>query len=133
MQVPENIKTYDFTDSTIWIDEFGILYSVPKPGIPKERPISEIDKDLKRINEITGGKKVVMVLESNSNSKPPSKELREYIAKEFSKIVKAMAVITTSPLSKMLANLFFGLKPADYPVKMFTDENEAKEWAKKNL
>ncbi|MGZ3883914.1 MAG: DUF7793 family protein, partial [Bacteroidia bacterium] len=56
------------------------------------------------------------------------KHQRDFIAEQLSSVTKAMAIITSSPLSRMIANLFFGLKPPPYPVKMFTNENEAKAW-----
>jgi hypothetical protein len=42
-------------------------------------------------------------------------------------------MITTSPVSKMIANLFFGFKPPSYPVKMFTNKEEAVSWIKQYL
>jgi hypothetical protein len=133
MEIPEGVKTYDLSASTIWFDKDGILYSMPKPGVPDEQSVEEIKQEMEKFRAITGNKKVCMVLESNSNSKPPSREMREFIAEEIESVTKAMAIITRSPLARMLANLFFGLKPPSYPVKMFTDEKEATAWIKQFL
>ncbi|MCE3226092.1 MAG: hypothetical protein K0S32_643 [Bacteroidetes bacterium] len=133
MEIPENVKTYELTSSIMWFDENGILCSVPKPGQPPELSREEITKEMEKFREIVNNKKVCMVAVSNPNSRPPSKEERDFIAEQINSIAKAMAIITTSAVSKMIANLFFGLKPPPYPAKMFSNEKDAKEWIKQYL
>jgi hypothetical protein len=62
-----------------------------------------------------------------------SKEIRDYAAHEFPNFVKAIAMVSGSVFGKMLANLFFTLKAQPYPTKMFTNEQDAKEWLKQYL
>jgi hypothetical protein len=134
MEIPKDVKVIDWTTSYLWFDDDGILYSMPKPGV--EEPVltrEETKKQMDEFKKLIGHKKVCMILETNSNSKPPKKEDRDFIADQLSEITKAMAVISTSPLSRMIANLFFGLKPPTYPVKFFSNEKEAKEWIKQYL
>jgi len=134
MEIPNNIKTIDWGTSIIWFDEDGIFYSQPKPGVAepelsREETLAQMDK----FKKLVGDKKLCMVLESNSNSKPPKKEDRDFIAEQLNQITKAMAIISTSPLSRMIANLFFGLKPPPYPVKFFSNQVDAKNWVKQYL
>lgn len=133
MEIPKNIKTLELRSSIIWFNEDGIMYSVPKPGVPPELGIKEVKEDMDKLREFIGNKKVCMLAESNPNSRPPKKGERDFIAEQINSIAKAMAIVTTSPVSKMIANLFFGLKPPPYPVKMFSNEKEAKEWIKQYL
>ena len=74
-----------------------------------------------------------MIAETDKSSPPPKKEDRDWIARELNSVIKALAIISTSPLGKMLANLFFGLKPPPYPYKFFSNEIDAKEWIKQYL
>jgi hypothetical protein len=133
MEIPKNAKTYELKSSIMWFDDLGILYSVPKPGVPPDLTHEEIKLEMDKFRAFTGNKKVCMVSESNPNSKPPSKEDRDLIASEINTVAKAIAIITTSPVSRMIANLFFGLKPPPYPTKMFTNEKDAVEWIKQYL
>jgi hypothetical protein len=128
MEIPKNVKTYEMTSSTIWFDEEGILFSVPKPGPPPELSKEEVEKEMEKFIAIIGNKKVCMVSEANPNSRPPTKAERDWIAELINPIVKAMAVVSTSPVARMIANLFFGLKPPPYPAKMFSNEKDAVEW-----
>ena len=133
LQIPENTKTYHLTNSIIWFDEEGILYSQPT-RLVTESTDEEIMKEMEKFRAITGNKKVCMIAEAHpGGSKPPKKEQRALIAKEISSVTKAMAVITTSALSRMIINLFFGFRPPDYPVKMFRNEQDAKEWIRNYL
>jgi len=133
MEIPKDVKTYELSSSIIWFGEQGILFSVPKPGPPPELSTEQISEEMKRFNEIVGHKKVCIVSEANPQSRPPTKEERDVAAALINEIVKAMAIVTTSPVARMIANLFFGLKPPPYPAKMFTNEKDAVEWIKQYL
>jgi hypothetical protein len=133
MEIPKDAKLIDFRTSTMWFDEYGILYSIPKPGIPEVLTREETLQQMEEFKKITGNKKVCLILETNSHSKPPKKEDRDFIAQQLEEISKAMAIISTSPLSRMIANLFFGLKPPTYPTKFFSNQKEAQEWIKQYL
>jgi hypothetical protein len=135
MEIPKDAKLIDWTTSVLWFDEYGILYSKPKPGAAQQNALSR-EETLSQMGEfkrLTGNKKLCMILETNSNSKPPSKEDRDFISDQLSQITKAMAIISSSPLSRMIANLFFGLKPPEYPVKFFSNDKEAQTWIKQYL
>ncbi len=128
MEIPKNVKTYDMTSSVIWFDEDGILFSVPKPGPPPELSKEEVKKEIEKFMAIIGDKKICMVSEANPNARPPTKAERDWAAELINPITKAMAIVTTSPVARMIANLFFGLKPPPYPAKMFSNEKDAVEW-----
>lgn len=128
MEIPKNVKVHEMTASYCWINEEGILFSVPKPGKPPEMTEEQIEKEMKAFIEIIGPGKICMVSEANPQSRPPTKEERDRAAELINPIAQAMAIITNSPVSRMIANLFFGLKPPPYPVKMFSNEKDAVEW-----
>jgi hypothetical protein len=128
MEIPKNVQVHEMASSYCWISNEGILFSSPKPGKPPELNKEEIDVEMKRFTEIIGPGKICMVSEANPQSRPPTKAERDMAAELINPIVEAMAIITTSPVSRMIANLFFGLKPPPYPAKMFSNEHDAVEW-----
>ncbi len=134
MEIPSDVKVIEWSTSFIWFDEDGIMYSTPKPNV-KEPELSreESRSQMEEFKKLIGNEKRCMILETNSHSKPPKKEDRDFIAEQLNEITKAMGIISASPLSRMVANLFFGLKPPPYPVKFFSNEKEAKEWIKQYL
>ncbi len=133
MIVPKDATIIEWPTSVMWFDELGILYSIPKPGAPTEQTREESEIQMNEFRKIIKGKKTCMITQTNSSAAPPKKEDRDWIAKELDSVVKAMAIIYDSPLGRMVANLFFGLKPPAYPVKFFANEIDAKEWIKQYL
>jgi hypothetical protein len=130
MELPENTEVFDFPTSYMWFDENGILCSIGKK-VPQQT-IEEAKQSLEEFKKITGGKKVCMLSDS-TDSAPVNKEMRDYVADVLPAIVKAVAIISRSAVGKMTANLFFSIKKQPYPIKMFNDETEAKEWLKQYL
>lgn len=126
---PPNVKLHDFPSSTVWLDEDGIVYSIPKLNapVPTKEESMEI---LKKFRELIGNKKCCFISQTNGSDKLPPKEDREWVALELEAITKAMAVVYVSPLGRMMANLFFGLRPSSYPVKFFSNQHAAYEWIK---
>jgi hypothetical protein len=133
INIPTDVKTFAMSGSTAWLDHDGIFYSVPNEGAPPQQSIDEIKKEMNALRKIIGDKKVCMILESNSKATSPPKEQRDFIADEINSVAKAIAIISSSPLSRMVANLFFSFKPPEYPYKMFSNVSEAKAWIKQYL
>jgi hypothetical protein len=130
MQPPKDAKVIEWETSTFWFDEDGILYSISKKA-PKQT-LEQAKEQVEKFKQLIGDKKVCMMIDV-TNTAESTKEVRDFAAKEFPKFIKAIAMISSSALGKMLANLFFTVKSQPYPVKMFNDTNEAKEWLKQYL
>lgn len=62
-----------------------------------------------------------------------TKEAREYLAVEGARLIIAGALITGSPLTKILGNVFLTVNKPQVPTRLFINENEALEWLKKYL
>ena len=130
MVIPENTEVFDFPTSTMWFDENGILCSIAKK-VPQQT-VEEAKKTMEEFRKITGGKKICLLSDS-TDSPPANKEMRDYAAEVMPEIAKAVAIISRSAVGKMAANLFFSIKKQPYPVKIFDDEQKAKEWLKQYL
>lgn len=130
LTAPLHVKLIEWPTATMWFDEDGVLYSIPKPNAPQPKSKEEALEVMEKFRELVGHKKTCMISISDSTAPPPKKEDRDWIAKELDSIVKAMGIISISPLSRMVANLFFGLKPPAYPVKFFSNMEDAKKWIK---
>lgn len=128
MVPPKDAKIIEWPTSIMWFDNEGILYSISKTDPPENPTREESMRQMEEFRKIVGGKKTCMIIETASAAPPPKREDRDWIAREIESVTKAMAIISKSPLSRMVANLFFGLKPPSYPVKFFENEKEAKEW-----
>ncbi|OFY62940.1 MAG: hypothetical protein A3H98_01630 [Bacteroidetes bacterium RIFCSPLOWO2_02_FULL_36_8] len=122
---PKNVKLIDYPTSTMWFDENGILYSVSKKN--PSQTVEQAKQSVLELKKLLDNKKVCL-LSDTTNSAPTTKEIRDYAAEVLPDIIKAVAIISGSPLGKMIANLFFSIKKQPYPAKFFNDEKKAKEW-----
>ncbi|MCD6017350.1 MAG: hypothetical protein K0S53_471 [Bacteroidetes bacterium] len=127
---PKNTKVMDWASSTFWFDETGIVCSISKKSAPQT--LTEVKEILATFRGMIGDKKICLLADA-TNSPESTKEVRDYVAVEFPKFIKAIAILSDSSLGIMLANLFFKLKTQPYPTKMFNNEIEAKEWLQQFL
>ena len=128
IDVPYNAKTYEFINSIIWVGDDGIVYSNPKPERYIEPTRAQMEDDMKRFRAITGNKKVCMISVAHPKARSPKPEDRDFIAKQLEDVTRALAIVTTNAVNRMVANLFFLFKPAPYPMKMFSNLEDARKW-----
>jgi hypothetical protein len=133
IEIPRGAEVIEMPSSTIWFDKEGILYSISKEAPPGGRSMEAIKSETERFRKIIGNKKVCIVLASNSGTVSPPREQRDAIAAELNSIAKAIAVVSASPLSRMVANLFFSFKPPAYPMKIFSNQQDARNWIRQFL
>jgi hypothetical protein len=60
----------------------------------------------------------------------PDKETRKFSAEQLPNVYTAMAMISKGGLGQFIMNLLFKFKAPTIPMKTFSDEKEAVEWAK---
>lgn len=130
MAVPTNAEVTEIATSYYWFDEDGILCAVNKKTPPL--PFEEIVKLVEDLKIITNNKKVCMLMDV-TYSASSNKQTREYTAREFPQLVKALALVCKAPMSRMLGYLFFALVSTPFPAKMFSNENDAKAWLKQYI
>ena len=69
-----------------------------------------------------------------SKIKSVTREAREYFAGEkASEVAKSIAIIVSSPVSRVIGNFLIGLNKPSYPIKLFTKVKEAEDWLKQFL
>lgn len=89
-----------------------------------------MNEEMKKFKEFAGEGKVLMLIESHPNAESVRKEDRDFVSQRLASVVKAMAILTPSAVSRMIVNLFFLFKPPSFPTKMFQDLSQAKKWLK---
>ncbi|MGZ3882839.1 MAG: DUF7793 family protein [Bacteroidia bacterium] len=129
MKPPKSAEVFETPTSTYWFED-GILYAVTRKSepLPFETQKQQTEAFIKKLN----GKKICAVIDV-TNASQTSKETREYNLKALPEIFKAMAFITHNAVGKMLAHLYFGFNPLPLPAKVFSNEEEAIEWIKKQV
>ena len=130
MQATANIQIYETELSRMWFDEEGIFCSVTKKNVTITRERLQLTFEF--IRSQVGNEKICW-LGDITQAAFPTNEGRDYAGEVTPKIIKALALITNSAISRMIANVFLTLKKPPYPTKMFTSEANAREWLRKYL
>lgn len=130
MRAATNIQVYETELSRMWFDEEGIFCSVVKKNVTmtKER----VQLTFEFIRSQAGHEKVCWLADI-TQAEFLTEEARNYAGVVTPKLVKALALITNSVISRMIANVFIALKKPPYPTKMFTSEANAREWLRQYL
>ena len=104
---------------------------MPKKSKPEVATLQQIEADMALIRKLCNNEKMCIVIESDPRNSSPPKEQRDLISREITSITKAMAILSSSPLSRMAANLFFNFRPPEYPYAIFSELTPAQTWIKK--
>jgi len=126
MNPPEGITVVKGEIADYYYSPEGVLYSYSKSI---RRTIENIRNNITLVKEITGGQKVPLVIYL-TNSPMPDKETRKFSAEQLPNVYTAMAMISKGGLGQFIMNLLFKFKAPAIPMKTFSDEKEAVEWAK---
>jgi hypothetical protein len=131
MKAPANAQLYETAISTLWFDESGFLFGNSKKIERKIEHYKELMEIYKKLSN--DGKKKLWILADSSNASPMSKEIVDYLALESPKYLHAMAILTTSSFGSSQVNTFLKLSFANFPVMLFSDEDEALTWLKDQM
>lgn len=125
MKPLDNSSVVDSSVATYWVDEDNIIYYNMKPVL-----IDSVDKAMEHfdvIRNLSHHTKACLVADV-SDLKPLSKEVQKYFGDELPNIAVANAIVSKNPLGRMIANLFFLLNASDFPMKSFSNVEDAKKW-----
>lgn len=101
--------------------------------VSRVAPLAEIDleqarENTKKVRELSGDQ-VYPILVDIRKIRSISKEARDHFAMRDRKPgVIAIAMLVSSPLSRIIGNFFLGLNHPVVPTRMFTDRDQAERW-----
>jgi hypothetical protein len=124
MNPPGNIQLIKGEIADYYYSPEGILYSYSKPP---ERTVKNIAENIALVKQITGGKKVPLLIYL-SKSAVPDKATRKFSAEQLPNVYTAMAMVSKGGLAQFIMNILFKFKTPPIPMKSFADDKAAKEW-----
>lgn len=109
-----------------WFDGNGILNTVSKPGERSRANYEELFRLYAQLSD--NGHNKFCQLADITETHPTSKELRDFIAEETGKYVKALALISSSNVGTATGSIFEMLGQTPYMVATFQNREEAMSW-----
>jgi len=129
MKLPSDKEIYRTEIAEFWFTDDGILNC---NALPVDRTIKNIIESYALVEKLGGGKRLCLIT-GLSNTGVQNKKERDFAIEQLPKYYKAMAVISDSEFGKSIANIFLIIYNLPIPVKLFTKEEEAREWVAKFL
>lgn len=131
MYPSQTVKPAESPIQKFLLENDNIVYLKPKINSPQT--LSDVKNLFEEIKKTSKGQKRCILMDL-TNFQLPSKEVREYEAKELPTLANAIAIVSKSMYGSYVARIFIAhTKKQPYPIKMFTNEPEAKEWLKQYL
>lgn len=106
----------------------GIIHSVGRDDLVES--LADAHEQIEAIKSINDGLKRPFLADARKLKKV-EKEAREFYASAATgDVCEAVAIMAETRVSKVLINFFMKINKPAYPMRMFTDEEEAIEWLK---
>lgn len=107
-----------------YLNEEGILFSYSKSVV---RTVENISDNLALVKEITGGKKVPLLIYLTP-APMPDKATRKFSSEHVGDNYSAMAMVSNSGVENIILRLLFSIKKSPIPIKAFSDDAAALKW-----
>jgi hypothetical protein len=120
-------KNSIFTTS---LDPRGFVFTRVRSGAQIQ--LQDAKDNTAKVIEVSGGSNYPILVDLRE-IKSISKEARDHFSMRGRKPnVTAIAMLVSSPLSRIIGNFFLGLNKPTVPTRLFTSEEEGILWMKRN-
>ena len=110
----------------LWLDDDGILIAVNKPSILDT--LKDATEKIAMVVQLSGGIPRPLLVDA-TETKSVAREAREAYAQAGKDgKVTALALVTGSVVSRIIANFFLNFHKPPIPVKLFNSRGPAKDW-----
>lgn len=115
---------------TTKLDPRGFVHTHVRAG--SEIQLEDAKENTAMVIAVSGGANYPILVDLRK-IKSISKEARDHFSMRGRKPnVTAIAMLVSSPLSRIIGNFFLGLNKPTVPTRMFTSEEEGIAWMKRN-
>ena len=121
--IPRDRPAWEGEIATYWFED-GILVSLSKSI---RRTVANISGNVSLLKQITNNKPVPLLIYL-SDSPVPDKQTRKFSTEQLPIIYSAMAMVSKPGLARLIMNILFALRPPPIPMKIFTDDQQTKDW-----
>ena len=115
---------------TTTFDPRGFVHTRVRPGA--EIQVNDAKENTLKVIAVSGGSNYPILVDLRE-IKSISKEARDHFSMRGRKPnVTAIAMLVSSPLSRIIGNFFLGLNRPTVPTRMFASEEDGIAWMKRN-
>lgn len=114
--------------SELYLDENGIIH-VSFPIKDSKISLGDAREMYEKRVELSGNNMQQLLLSDMRTDPKPSREAQNFLrSQRVIDSTKAVAMLVGGTASKLLGNFFLGFSKKGYPVKLFTEKEDAINW-----
>lgn len=108
-----------------WIDEQGIVHCVM---VEPEETLETARENITSIARLAGGARLPVLVDITDCKKIDLAARKYYAGPEPAVCQRAVALVTSSTVSRVLGNFFLGVNRPRFPVRLFDSQTKALDW-----
>jgi|SRR5688572_13337115 len=124
MKLPADAEVYELPNCSFWFDPKGFLCCLCKNTASN---LKETQETFAFLRTLLKDRKVCLLMDATMKL-PLDRETSDYMDREIHHYFDAVAITSDSVLGRIVVKVFLHLKPQRIPIKMFTTEQEGREW-----
>ena len=121
-----NSNTFEAQYATMWVED-DIMCCKYSSNLHMSLAVAKSCVEARLL--FSKGKSYALLVDMRG-IKSTNTEARKYMASQGTEHVKAGALITGSPMNRTIGNIFLTIDKPPIPIKLFTDEQKARQWLK---
>jgi hypothetical protein len=125
MNIPQDKEIIDAPLTTFWFDDEGILHGIAKS---KPRSLTALEENTQFVKRFLKGRRAAVIMNVTNSSPYDDERGREYFKKQIPFLYKAIGIVATSDLGKMIAAMISIMAPLDVHTRIFNSREDAIEW-----
>lgn len=125
-EIPSGAQSYSARNATFWLHD-GVLYGKHLPDTPNVT-LEDAIQVLHKLKELTGGDRVPFLFDGRGLGWL-NMDARAYVRANAPEVFSRAAVVVKHELIRRLSHAFLGIAGMDMPIELFTDEEEAWNYA----
>ncbi len=108
----------------MWLRPDGIVQLVWAPM--RELRLEDAVASIKALSTITGGQRAPLLVDASAIGSQDRSARNEFVSR--GDLVSGVALIVTTPLSRLMGNFFVAVSKPMVETRLFEDEDAAAEW-----
>jgi len=112
----------------IWLGEDSIFRLIYSPKV--EVKLDDAREITAAQYKLLKGKKLPLLADTREMKSIDREARQHFKSEEIPKTTSAVALLVSSPVSRVIGSFFLGINKPLHPVKLFTSEAEAIKWLK---
>ena len=93
-----------------------------------EETLADARANMAAVEQLSGGQPTLLLIDSRKLAHMTPQVRNYYVSDEATHLIRALAIVLTSPLSRLMGNVFLRFQNPRVPTKLFTDDVAALHW-----